>query len=221
MTGNHPTIEWLVAYATGAVDEASDAVIAAHLTLCPACRRDVARLESIGGALLEGVGEPVKPEAPGAEAALEAAERQPAPSETRASGSLHRLTPRPMADFIAARTGVCDVDRLPWRFYGPGVERAVIESGPDGTTAQLLRSQPGARLAHHDHRSDEITFVLAGAYEDDTGVYRTGDVQCGDETAPHQPVIVSPDPCIALVVSESPPAPTGFAARLAQRFLGR
>jgi len=220
MTSNHPTLDWLAGYASGTIEEAADAVIAAHLTLCPACRRDVARLEMIGGALLESETVSTAPDFSGAEAAMAAAMRPEAPAP-RPTGTLHRLAPRPMADFIAARTGVVDVERLPWRFYGPGVERAVIETGADGTTAQLLRSQPGGTLAHHGHRSDEITYVLSGAYEDETGVYRTGDVQCGDESAPHQPVIISPDPCIALVVSEKPPAPTGLAARLAQLFLGR
>jgi putative transcriptional regulator len=222
MNRQHPTLEWLLAYAGGSTDEAADAIVAAHLTLCPQCRRTVARLETLGGAFLEATPASAasKPEE-GAAAAIAAAKTRARAPEPRNTGSLHALTPRPMADFIAAKTGTADIQSLPWRFYGPGVQRAVIIPGASGAVAQLLRSQPGTALARHDHGADEIAFVLSGAYRDETGLYRTGDVQCAAVKAPHRPVIEGPDECIALVVSEAPQVPTEIIARLGQLFLGR
>ncbi|NWG71029.1 MAG: cupin domain-containing protein [Parvularculaceae bacterium] len=222
MNRRHPTLEWLLAYAGGSTAEAADAIMASHLTLCPQCRRTVARLEALGGALLDATPASSQSDSDeGAAAAIAAAAARARPPARRNTGSLHALTPRPMADFIAAKTGTADIQSLPWRFYGPGVQRAVIVSGAAGAVARLLRSQPGTALARHDHGSDEIAYVLSGAYRDETGLYRTGDVQCATEKAPHRPVIEGPDECIALVVSEAPPVPTELVARLGQLFLGR
>ncbi|MBA3326136.1 MAG: zf-HC2 domain-containing protein [Rhodobacteraceae bacterium] len=52
MTLAHATPELLTAYADGSLSEGLSLLVASHLTFCPACRRRVARLEALGGALL-------------------------------------------------------------------------------------------------------------------------------------------------------------------------
>ena len=55
----HPEDEVLFDYVTGALDEATSLLVATHLVLCPHCRGVVKSLEAVGGALLEGLDEPV------------------------------------------------------------------------------------------------------------------------------------------------------------------
>ena len=49
---HHPAEDQLASYAAGDMAEAPSLVIATHLALCPACRRQVADYEALGGELL-------------------------------------------------------------------------------------------------------------------------------------------------------------------------
>ena len=49
----HPSPAILADYASGAMRPAFGAVVAAHLEHCPACRKELAELETLGGALIE------------------------------------------------------------------------------------------------------------------------------------------------------------------------
>src|SRR3546814_15605665 len=53
----HPSVDLLLDHAAGALAEAPALLVATHLALCPACRADLAALESLGAGLLEA-GEP-------------------------------------------------------------------------------------------------------------------------------------------------------------------
>lgn len=50
---HHPDEGVLLDYATGVIRRPFCAWIATHLTFCPACRTEVTRLESVGGAVIE------------------------------------------------------------------------------------------------------------------------------------------------------------------------
>ena len=58
MPEHHLHLELLVDYAAGSAPEPVSLLVATHLTFCPSCRQHVARLEDVGGALLDGI-EPV------------------------------------------------------------------------------------------------------------------------------------------------------------------
>jgi putative transcriptional regulator len=64
---HHPDDDLLLAYASGASDEATALVIATHLAFCAQCRGQVDLMETIGGGLLENL-----PPAPLAETAFAA-----------------------------------------------------------------------------------------------------------------------------------------------------
>jgi putative transcriptional regulator len=64
---HHPEDDLLLAYASGASDEATALVIATHLAFCAQCRGQVDLMETIGGGLLESL-----PPAPLAETAFAA-----------------------------------------------------------------------------------------------------------------------------------------------------
>ena len=50
---HHPEPALLLDYATGTLADPFALIVATHMALCPACRREVAALEAVGGALLE------------------------------------------------------------------------------------------------------------------------------------------------------------------------
>ncbi len=54
-TTHHPGEELLLAHASGAADEALSLIVGTHLALCPECRGKVARMETLGGALLSDI----------------------------------------------------------------------------------------------------------------------------------------------------------------------
>ncbi len=221
----HVSQEWLTAYATGAVGEAASALIAAHLTLCPECRTEVTELENLGGVLLDAIN-PDKTDAEQQFGRSISANARPQSPDTIVkdqrlfTGALAKIAPRPLLEFANRHCGSVDLESLPWRPYAPGVKRAVLSNGRSDLIARFVKAQPGSRFPHHDHGSDEMTIVLQGAYRDHTAVYSVGDVQSIGEDDPHQPVIEGDEVCVAFVISEKPPIPTNFIARLAQRVIG-
>lgn len=226
MAHYHPTEDWLASYANDAIDDETAVLVATHLTYCPLCRKTVRRFEEIGGALLDtiDIGEAgtqtsathFDPLAVAGLSFTAANDTPPAPP----NGSMSEIAPRPLLRYVFDRLGTTDLDALPWKFYGPGIQRAVLFENADGGVIRLLRARPGAIFPHHGHGSEELTVVLKGAYRDEAGRYDVGDVQCAAETVRHQPIIEDGDECIALVVSEKPTLPTGIVARLFQRITG-
>src|SRR5579872_7032872 len=55
MIHHHPDDALLLAYASGAADEAISLILATHMTYCSRCRLRSGELEAIGGALLEDI----------------------------------------------------------------------------------------------------------------------------------------------------------------------
>ena len=229
MAQHHIPEDWLIAYAAGEVDEAVSALIAAHLTFCPLCRRKVEDFEIFGGAVLDSID--IGDEGPDLTAGLAAARQSisdPAPGDTAPTaaeagetpaGTLAEIAPRPLLDYARSHGGGIDIDALPWRPYAPGIKRAVLFRGEDGQLVRFLKAKPGARFPHHDHGGDEFTIVLTGAYRDRLEEFHVGDVQHVGENEEHQPVIIGEEICIGFVVSQKPPIPTTFLPRLISRFI--
>jgi putative transcriptional regulator len=226
MARYHPSEDWLTAYASGAGDEASSVLIATHLTFCSDCRKAVRKLEAIGGALLDDMdieeleNLPDAPQNPAVSRPVLNAEENETDPAAYTQGTFSDIAPRPLLRYVFDRLGAKDIDALPWKFYGPGVKRAVLLQTPNGASVRLLRSRPGAAFPAHRHGSEELTLVLKGAYRDGADRYQTGDVQCASETVAHQPIVEQGGECIALVVSEKPTIPLGIVARIVQRIIG-
>jgi putative transcriptional regulator len=68
----------------------------------------------------------------------------------------------------------------------------------------LLRVAPGAGLPMHTHTSDEITLVLRGGYTAGEAAFRRGDVEIADPDVEHRPLAMLDQPCICLVIADSP-----------------
>jgi len=152
----HPADDWLASYASGALEEAASVLIATHLTFCPECRKAVRGFEDIGGAMLDAIDIDPSRELKEEETDLHV---KPPPKMMNGetddteylNGSLREIAPRPLMRYVFDQLGTTDLGSLPWKMYGPGVQRTVLLEGPDGAVSRLLRSQPGAAFPNHRH----------------------------------------------------------------------
>jgi putative transcriptional regulator len=200
----------LMSFAAGALPDALSAVAAAHVAMCARCRREVADLERVGGALLAGLSPATldRGEAAAPPAAPEPAGRR---SEMAATGG---EVPGPVVRLIAD-----GLDALTWRWLAPGVWDHALPVRGAGRL-RLLKVAPRRNIPEHGHGGAELTLVLRGAFRDETGRYIRGDVADLDETLAHQPVTDGEEDCICMVASEAPEQFSGRIARHWQRLRG-
>ncbi len=205
---HHPDGATLMGFAAGTLSEPLSAVIAAHITMCSRCRREIADLELLGGVLMQGL--PTR----GHRLELPAL-----PGKTARSEPVHAGSAEPLPHPLVASYGL-QLATIPWRRLGPGIwhYRLALKDSSRGDL-RLLKIAPGRTLPDHGHGGSEITLVISGSYHDDTGAYRRGDIQDIDEQVEHQP-IVDEDECVCLIASDNPARFKGWLARLAQPFIG-
>lgn len=196
MTRAHPAPETLVEYASGGLKTGARLVLGVHLRACEACRRDVGRLEAVGGALLEAQ--------PNADLAPDALDR--------AMASLDRTREPP-------RMSLKDMTKGSWTPIGVGAALKPLPRVADpGERLYLIRAEGGRGLPEHGHTGMERLVVIAGAFEDDQGRYGPGDlVERGPEDR-HRPTACEGETCLCLSATEGPVKLSGLA-RLAQIFL--
>lgn len=192
---HHPDAAVLLAYASGAADEATSLVIATHLALCADCRRAVASAESAGGALLETV-QPEAISAAGLDHVLARLDAQEAPrvQPRRAQGN----TPEPLRSYLGG-----EITDVKWRRITSGIsEYNIMRRGK--SVARLLKAKPGATVAEHTHEGEELTLVLTGGLGDHTGEYHRGDVQTATPELMHIPTALAGEDCIVLAATDAP-----------------
>jgi putative transcriptional regulator len=197
--------EWLLDYASGAAPEAVSVLVAAHLELCPAARATLARLEAVGGALLEEL-----PPAGLSPASIELvfakldglAQDKPAPAAARS------VLPRALAPYVPE-----GLEGLTWKNVGRGFEEAAL--GRRGRHAMsLLRARDGGRVPTHTHTGTEFLLVLDGAFRDERAHYARGEVCVGDAETMHTPMVERGTSCLCLVVDDGAVRLPGLTGRL-------
>jgi putative transcriptional regulator len=207
-------------YAAGTLPEAQALVVATHLALCPPCRAEVRRLESLGGALIDDAAP--EPLAPGALDAVLAGLDTPAPVApaavpspvTRTSGTAEPILPQPLRDYMGG-----DADSLRWRWGGPGIKQVKLRLGPARRDeVKLLRVRPGGAIATHSHRGTEMTLVLQGGFTDTTGQFLRGDAVVRGPEDLHRPVADADGECLCLTVMDALPRFSGLFGRLMDLF---
>jgi putative transcriptional regulator len=197
----------LMSFAAGALPAALSAVAAAHADMCPRCRREVAALERLGGAVMADLS-PV---------ALERSEPVQAaamPADTRELSlrTGNGEVPGPIAPLVGG-----GLDAVAWRWLGRGVWDHPLPLTGAGKL-RLLKVAPGHGIPEHGHGGAELTLVLRGSFNDETGRYVRGDVADLDETVEHRPVVPpGASDCICLIASETPERFHGLITRQWQR----
>ena len=220
MITHHPTEEFMVAYAAGTLDEANSLVIAAHLTLCPACRDDIVAYEALGATLMEELPEAVM--APQALATtLERVRHEPrslasvsSPLPSRHAPTSSIMLPAPLRHYVGG-----DIDAAKWQALGPGIHHMLLVTSA-GVTARLLRIAPGRSVFDHSHGGPELTLVLNGSYLSQGERFARGDLEFADENVNHRPVAGMEDVCICLAATDAPLRFGSWIGRLMQPFIG-
>jgi anti-sigma factor ChrR (cupin superfamily) len=88
-----------------------------------------------------------------------------------------------------------------WQPFRPGVAAHwLYKEGEDGPRAVLLRYEPGARVAVHEHVGYEHVLVLEGDQYDEEGSYGAGSLVINPPGTRHSPG--SKGGCIALLIYE-------------------
>lgn len=201
----------LISFAAGTLAEPLAAVAAGHLALCAECRAELADMELMGACLFGaranqpthgGVAMPAFPRdtETGSESATATSDRLPGP--------------------IAKRYGLA-FDTIPWKRLGPGMWHHRLPLSDEALgDLRLLKIGAGRRMPEHGHGGTELTLVLDGAYADETGIYRVGDVQDVGEDIEHTPVADKQLGCICIVASEQPARFKGLISRMLQPLTG-
>lgn len=215
---HHPKLETLAAYAAGRLDEARGVVIATHATICGVCRSHLRDFEALGGLCLESA----RP-SPMRESALDsfwarAGGQDPhlSPPSRRAANDAGLETAIPLNAYLKV-----GLDGIAWRPAAPGLWQHVLEA--DGYRAGVLRVlkiAPGVRIPKHTHGDGELTLILRGAYEDETGEFFAGDLSDVGDDVVHAPRAIGDEPCICLIATNAPLVFKGLVGRVAQPFIG-
>jgi putative transcriptional regulator len=208
---HHPDDATLMSFAAGSLTEALSAVVAAHLDVCPDCRREHLLMVRMGGALLEALPSPSL-DRPAPVMALRRQEADVAASAETPVGEAVEI-PRPLSRLLSS-----GLDQLPWRRLGVGVwhHRLPCSNGD----LRLLKVAAGRRMPEHGHGGSELTLMLRGSYTDATGTYRAGDVADLDDDIEHTPIADAETGCICLIASEKPAKFKGLIPRLVQPLTG-
>ncbi len=210
----HPDSGWLMDYACGHLSAAFDIVIATHLLGCASCRADLQLAERLAADVMLNASA-LAPQLV-ADDILSNTRSTPDMPGWRPSGS---VTSAPDLAAVASNYLSLGEPALRWRGVGGGVAVAKLRSG-EGDRLWLLRAQPGAVLPRHSHSGSELTVVLQGAYVIDEQVFGVGSLEDADEDITHQPIVTTRGECLCLAATTGPLKFAGWAARLAQRYLG-
>ena len=212
----HPDDGYLLDYATGNLPLPFGVLIAAHLTLCPACRHTVRAFEGVGGAFLDAAAPAALP--PERLAAVmqrldsKVVETAAPPAPPPALGGFGFL-PRPLQRFLTEMP-----DPARWRKVFPGLETVRIPRFGE-CRSRLMRIAPGSAMPRHTHAGNELLLVLNGGYSDHTGHYDRGDVAYGDPALVHKPRADSDTGCLCFSVWDAPPRMVGPLAPILNRLL--
>jgi putative transcriptional regulator len=205
----------LMSYAAGTLPEALSAVVAAHLTLCPGCRRELVAMERVGsvmmGALPSSAMLAAPPAAPARDVRL-TDEGDHVLAAIERSGDI----PAPLTRLVGS-----DLSSVQWQRLGLGVwhKPLPLSEGAKGDL-RLIKVAPGQAMPEHGHGGSELSLILAGSYTDEIGRFGVGDVADLDDEVEHKPMADKATGCICLIASEEKARFKGVFARIVQPFVG-
>ena len=220
MIKHHPNINILAEYAAGTLEMAPGIAVAAHLHYCPQCRHQVQLLTQLGGALLESQ-EPQAVKEDELDAIFARIDSEEGRTESRSapielpeiSKRLHREVPPVIAKLVRRPSD------LNWSRLSPSVQTARLTTGQSQFEATLIKTKAGGKTLEHDHRGNEFTVVLKGAFSDHKSIYEQGDfIHCrpGDV---HTPSATADADCLCLAVVDAPLKFTGWIGKVINPFM--
>lgn len=210
---HHLTEELLMAYSAGSLPEAFSLLIATHVSMCDACRADLAACDAVGGAVLgDCAPAELSDDSLKATLALIASNVAMAEDVQAPAVPVDPDIPAPLRDYIGG-----GLDKVKWRSLGGGVSQAILATSKEATI-RLLKIPGGTSVPDHGHRGTEMTLVLKGAFSDEFDRFARGDVEVANEELHHTPVAEEGEDCICLAATDAPLRFRGFIPRIAQPF---
>jgi putative transcriptional regulator len=123
------------------------------------------------------------------------------------------VLPDPLARFLGR-----GLEQITWRTLLPGIREHRV-AGCEGSEAALLWVRAGRRMPSHSHDGSEITLILKGGFQDESGHYRRGDIAFADSDLDHHPLADADEDCICFAVTDAPLRLTGPIGRIVQKIL--
>lgn len=211
---HHPDDATLIAYSAGTLDEAFNVVLATHLAMCPDCADRLARLDAVGGAVLNDArpAEVSERSIDDLLGRLDPADMITAPTKPATKSAI----PAPLQPYL--RGGFDDVK---WKRRGPKAWIADLPLSPGAQSRlMLIKVGAGTGMPEHSHRGQEITLIMTGAYTDRFGRFAAGDIADHDEDVEHEPIAEPGEDCICLAAVDGRLAFTSRLMRFLQPWLG-
>lgn len=204
---HHPDGATLMSFSAGTLPAALAAAVAAHLSLCARCRRELRLFDALGAAAMRELPEASLDRAapdPSAVPMAAPAAAQPPAGESE--------VPYPLRAVIGP-----SLDQLSWTSLAPGLQQhRIVMPGPGDGILRLIKAAPHRPIPEHGHDGMELTLVLRGAYSDSLGRFGRGDMADLDDSVEHVPIADATEGCICLVASENEPRFRGLIPRLIQ-----
>jgi len=211
---HHPDDDMLMRYGAATSSEGVSIVLGVHLAVCAECRLRVDAFETLGGAVLETL-EPVKMVPDAFAKVLQRIDAEPARPRSAAIASTDEIAPG-----LAVPEAMRGLAIGPWRFLAPGLKISRVTSSDREMNLFMLRAQAGMSLFEHGHTGDEYICVLKGAFTDQDGLHRPGDMAIADAGIAHQPRVEKDGECICLVALEGTLKLNSLMGRVLQPVFG-
>ncbi len=213
----HPATEenyhaLLLAYAAGVLNQAQSLAVAVHMAMSPQARSIVRQCEAIGAALMECECEPQAMRGNALDNVLAQIDAPPEPKKPQRAGVM--LPPEIRIPLMLLDRVSCRPCQPQWRRAFTGLHICELPLECRESRVQFIKGKPAAKIPAHTHRTMEITLVLDGAYADDTGYYRRGDLVVLDADDGHQTQACREKGVVAMVVSDTPVRFSSLAALL-------
>ncbi len=211
--GCHPTTDMLHGYAQGTLSTGLSVALSAHLEMCQSCNQKFAELES--RVVSSWAQESSNEGAHDFSHLVASIVDQPQVDTNDSSESRQSpITEIHMLDhsFTLPRILAKAADEgLVWKKLAGGINQAKVDIDSE-TQCEFIYMNPGSQTPMHKHQGSEITLVLDGSFNDESGIYEAADFIVRSGTDEHQPV--SEEGCLCFAVLDSPLTFTRGLARL-------
>lgn len=204
---HHVTEPVMAAYVAGQLPHAYAMVVASHIELCDSCRAMMEAHAILGGTLIEDGPQTAVTTSLKSDLMAQLDSTEPFPKAPTTSSAF----PSPVMRALKGQPPR-------WRPLGGGIRQSVLYRRPEGTV-RLLYIPGGTAVPEHGHGGLELTLVLQGAFEDETGIYNAGDLEISDGTLEHQPIALPGPACICLAATDEPLSFKTLLPRLLQPLL--
>ncbi len=210
---HHLTDEILMGYSAGSLPEAFNLMVATHISLCDACRAQLAACDAVGGTLMER-SKTLSAEMDEGSLAATMAMIAAGPADSiSAPLKTTGVLPAPLQDYVGG-----DLAAIKWRPIGMGVKQAILPTSKQAS-ARLLFIPAGSVMPDHGHHGMEMTMVLQGVFQDEDDYFARGDVEVAGSDLEHTPVADIHEDCICLAVTDAPLKFKGLLPRIMQNFI--